>query len=74
MMQMSTKIKVLLKSGRQENSESRRSIFGASAMNRSHAGLNHHSSWIDISAKWARRDLGWPEWPSLSVIDWRAIV
>ena len=73
-MQMSTKMKVLLKSGRQENSESRRSMFNALATTRSHAGMHHHSSWIVISAMWARRDLGYPEWLSLSVMEWCAIV
>ena len=29
-------------------------MFGASAMAFSHAGLHHHSSWIDNAARWAR--------------------
>ncbi len=29
-------------------------MFGASAMAFSHAGLYHHSSWIDKAARWAR--------------------
>ena len=59
---------------RMEVSDRKRRKLGASAMAISHAGLHHHSSWIDISAKWTRRDLGWPELLELSVIVWHAIV
>ncbi len=74
MMHMSTKTKMLCMSGRQESRKSRQSMFGALVMAKSHAGLHHHSSWIDISAKWARTDFVWPELLSFSMMDQCAMV
>ena len=39
---------------RMEVSDRKRMKLGASAMAISHAGLHHHSSWMDSSARWAK--------------------
>lgn len=45
------------KVGGSENNKKVKKQFGSLAIARSHARLQGHSSWIDESAKWTRRDL-----------------
>ena len=60
-MQIEVKMNMLWRFGRQEKIKKNKQLFGALTMANSHVSPHHHPSWLDSSAKWARRALDWPE-------------